>query len=1034
MRTCNSTARLARLTAACGLLLTAMGLRAQPVATNTCGYNVGNQYTVGSTCNASAFNKPDAFTGTYTPSPASCNSSGNDDAWGWFTATSTRTAISYDPTTNNRNPIIHVYTGTCTAGLVWADCHNAGGNNVTETFNMATVVGQNYMIRIQHQGANDAMNGNLCLWTPPANDLPCGAIGLTLGAGACTSITGTNANMTPARGIPAPGCASHTAATTADAWFSFVAPAIGAVTVETGAAGGMTNTGMALYSATSCTAGFTLIACNDDAAGLGLFSRIARTDLTPGATYYVRVWNNGATAAGSFTICAYTPPPPANDEPCGATLINVPNSCTTVGSTSLYATPSGSIADPPCGNYAGGDVWFRFVAPGNGVATIRTGTVTGGMANSAIALYWADACSDSLELVSCSADGNGAMGQLQEFDLTPGATYYVRVWGENGTTGAFNICAFTPVLGNDDPCGAINLTLNSSCAFSSQTTVGATVSAGIPAPGCGNGAYRDIWYRFTAPANGLVTFRATPGTLTNPQIAVYQASACSGPYTLVKCDNASGPGNAAFMTLTPLEIVPGETYYLRIWGNSNTVGTFNLCAFTAPATGDCIYVLRMWDSQGDGWGNSRVSIQVGAGPAVQYWNADADEEVAYIPVSTGQAVTLSYSTGGSGNQNQIRYALQLIYGPLYMDGPTPGTGLRWAGSANCVSPAPVNSDCVGGTPICGAQNVSANPSNTGLAVDLNLANRGCLSSSERQGMWFKFTVSASGTLGFTITPNNLSDDYDFAVYGPYVNEQCPPQNLPVRCNWSGITGATGLSAAGTNPSEGSGGSKWSSLLPVTVGQRYLLYVSNYTQSGLAFDLTWQLTGGASLDCTLLPVELVSLTGAPVPAGVRLEWLTASESNSAFFAVERQDELGAFQQIGTVAAMGSTSSTTTYTFIDEQPLSGFNYYRLKMVDLDGSTKLSDVVAVMHRFGTGIGMPFPNPAEDRISVQVELEAEQAVTLAAHDAAGRLVREHTITAASGAPVVSMPLHGLESGQYLLTVSTREGGSRPAGRFVVR
>lgn len=719
-------------------------------ASNTCGYDPGNQYPVGTACTGLAFNKPDAFTATFTAT--GCSGSNNDDAWGWFTATSTRTVISYINTTNNRNPIIHVYTGAC-GSLTAVGCVNAGGNNIRETIAVATTVGQNYMIRIQHQGGNNAMDGTICI-----------------------------------------------------------------------------------------------------------FNQV-------------------------------------NDEPCGATV----------------------------------------------------------------------------------------------------------------------------------------LSLGTGCTYNAAANLGATVSTGMSNPGCASGAYNDVWYRFTAPASALVTFRVATGSLANPAMAVYHASSCSGTFTVVKCDNSSGPGNAPFMTLTPLDITPGETYYVRIWGNGGATGTFNLCAFTAPTGTDCVYALRMWDSMGDGWGASRVSITVGGGPATNYWVDNADEDVAYIPVNTGQMVTVSYSTGGSGGQAEIRYALQLMNGALYMDGPTPGTGPRWAGTANCISPAALSSDCRGSIPICGAQSFNGSPSNTGLAVDLNFNNRGCLSANERQGIWYQYTVSASGTLGFTISPNNSGDDYDFAVFGPFTGTQCPPNNLPVRCNYSGTPGDTGLSASGTNPSEGAGGSKWSTQLPVTTGEVYHLYISNFSQSALAFSLSWQLSGGASLDCTLLPVELLSLNGAPVPEGIRLDWLTASEQNSAFFAVERMDAMGEFQQIGQLAAAGTSSATLAYQFLDAQPLPGFNHYRLKMVDLDGTAKLSDAIAVANRYGSFVGSIFPNPASERINIALDAPIEGIAIAHVHDASGRLVLERRIALHEGQAMLSIPLQGLEAGHYALSLSLPDGGLRSTGRFVV-
>jgi hypothetical protein len=862
-------------------------------ATDACGYNPGNEYPVGTSCTYTDFDKPGSFTATYTAS--GCTGGNYDDAWGWFTATYATTNITFDPD-NSHRPIMHVYTGTCTAGLTQVACVNSGGNgNNAVITGLATTPGTNYMIRIQRHNDNSGMNGRLCIWSPvpPANDEPCAATPLTTST-SCSNITSSNLNATASAGIPAPGCANYLGG---DVWFTFVAPATGAITLQTSSSGGLGDTGMALYSAATCSTSIALIDCNDDASGLGLFSRITAGGLTPGATYYVRVWGYGGTS-GTFNICAIeAPAPPANDNPCGA------------------------------------------------------------------------------------------------IDLSPGT----------------------------------------SCSLTNYSNTNATSTAGIPDPGCAGYSGEDVWFKFTAPASALVTLRSTAGTLSNIGMAVYSATACGGTMSLVLCDNATGPGNMPFITLTPLELSPGSEYYVRVWNNGGGTGTFNLCAFTSPASGDCTYALHMYDSQGDGWGGSNVSIQIGAGPAVSYTNTNADREVAYITATIGQSIQLTYNSVG-GNQGEIRYVLQMIRGPVYSDGPTPGTGLRYVGTVDCQSATPTTSDCYGRTALCGAQEVSDNPTSTGLTADLHLHSRGCLGSNERQGSWYSFTVSAGGTLGFTIAPTNSSDDYDLAVWGPYASFSCPPIAAPVRCNYSGTPGNTGLSSAGTNASEDASGFKWSTLMTVVTGENYLLYISNYSQSGLAFNLTWQLTNGASIDCNLLPVQLLSLQGAPVPEGIRLDWNTATEINTAYFAVERQDETGAYQQIGQVAAAGNSTSTTAYEFLDAQPLPGFNYYRLKMIDTDGSGELSDVVAVANRYGSFVGGLFPNPAEDQISVVVDAEAEMLAYLRVIDASGRLVGENRSTVAAGQQTVTMPLNGLESGHYLLIASFNDGRSQNIGRFVVR
>ncbi|HRF81429.1 MAG TPA: hypothetical protein PL070_15235, partial [Flavobacteriales bacterium] len=123
-------------------MFSSIGVGAQ-TATNTCGYNAGNQYPVNSACTFSAFSKPNSFTAAM--NPGGCNSGNYDDAFGWFTAISNTTFITYDPNDDHR-PIMHVFTGACGA-LTQVGCNDAGGSGNNAELMLQTVVGTNYMIR-----------------------------------------------------------------------------------------------------------------------------------------------------------------------------------------------------------------------------------------------------------------------------------------------------------------------------------------------------------------------------------------------------------------------------------------------------------------------------------------------------------------------------------------------------------------------------------------------------------------------------------------------------------------------------------------------------------------------------------------------------------------------------------------------------------------------------------------------------------------------------------------------------------------------
>lgn len=139
---------------------------------------------------------------------------------------------------------------------------------------------------------------------------------------------------------------------------------------------------------------------------------------------------------------------------------------------------------------------------------------------------------------------------------------------------------------NDNPCTATAVTVGTSCNFTQYTTAGATTTnpAGIPAPGCASYQGNDVWFTALVPASGNLTLDALQGNITDGAFAVYNASSCAGPFSLVGCDDdASNNGLMPFLSLQGL--VPGSTVYIRFWAyNNNQSGTFSICVYdnTAP--------------------------------------------------------------------------------------------------------------------------------------------------------------------------------------------------------------------------------------------------------------------------------------------------------------------------------------------------------------------------------------------------------------------------------------------------------------------
>lgn len=533
-----------------------------------------------------------------------------------------------------------------------------------------------------------------------------------------------------------------------------------------------------------------------------------------------------------------------------------------------------------------------------------------------------------------------------------------------------------PPLTNNEPCGAIALPVTSQCAFNTYTNTGATNSAMTPLPACGafGTGSLDVWFSFVAPPTGIAIIETQAGSMTDAAMALYADApppGCAGPFTLVQCDDDSGPGLMPFLSFTGLNA--GWTYYVRVWGFSANSGTFGLCVH-GPASmpaGACVYALQLFDSFGDGWGTSTVGVSINGGPYTDY-TLSGQYNVVLIGLNVGNVLVINYNASGP-NQAQNSFRLSFLTGNalVFASSSPPLSGVNFTQTVTCVTPAPPATDCVGGATICSGQAFNNNSSNTGNVVDLNTGNEGCLASGERQGTWYIFSPSAPGTIGFTIAPA-APTDYDFAVWGPYppgttTGTACPPGAPPLRCSYSALTTNTGLGNGATDLTEGAGGDAWVSTIPVAVGQVYLLYVDNFSTNGQAFALTWQLGAGASLDCTVLPVELLSFNAQRVEEGVHLKWVTATEENSDHFEIERSRDGQEFEMIGTVPSSGNSVQLLNYQFLDRLPHAGLNHYRLRHVDIDGDEEYSPVETVfVERSGKNDILIVPNPGNGMVQV--------------------------------------------------------------------
>ena len=119
----------------------------------------------------------------------------------------------------------------------------------------------------------------------------------------------------------------------------------------------------------------------------------------------------------------------------------------------------------------------------------------------------------------------------------------------------------------------------------------------------------------------------------------------------------------------------------------------------------------------------------------------------------------------------------------------------------------------------------------------------------------------------------------------------------------------------------------------------------------------------------LPVVLTDFRATALYDAVRLDWSTESEENALRFTVERSKDGFVYDSIGSVA-----TGQSHYVYMDLRPLPGRSLYRLRQVDLDGSTEYYGPVSV--RLDSGVIRLFPNPAGGRLRITGDVGPDQEV----------------------------------------------------------
>jgi hypothetical protein len=184
--------------------------------------------------------------------------------------------------------------------------------------------------------------------------------------------------------------------------------------------------------------------------------------------------------------------------------------------------------------------------------------------------------------------------------------------------------------------------------------------------------------------------------------------------------------------------------------------------------------------------------------------------------------------------------------------------------------------------------------------------------------------------------------------------------------------------------------------------------------------------------TPLPVNILSFTGKAIAAGNQLNWTVAQEDNFSHYEVLRSDNGRDFNAVGTVYALNNSLDMKSYSFVDADAKSDLNYYKLRLVDNNGSFAYSSLVVVNRtNIVPTVSNVFPNPASTQLNVELNEVATDNMTVTIQDLTGKILYQAENVSAQSS-VYSFDINSLNRGVYIIRIQD-EMGNISVSRFAV-
>ncbi|MBL0359241.1 MAG: right-handed parallel beta-helix repeat-containing protein [Chitinophagaceae bacterium] len=172
---------------------------------------------------------------------------------------------------------------------------------------------------------------------------------------------------------------------------------------------------------------------------------------------------------------------------------------------------------------------------------------------------------------------------------------------------------------------------------------------------------------------------------------------------------------------------------------------------------------------------------------------------------------------------------------------------------------------------------------------------------------------------------------------------------------------------------------------------------------------------------ILPVRLLRFSAIKNEDKVDLKWVTTSEINSQDYVIERRISGREFESIGRVASNNNAGQQSTYRLSDNTPANGTNYYRIKMIDRDGTFTYSNILSVeFKRFSQSFILDNAMMDGSSIKLNISSSKQQTLSIIAVDAAGRVVLKSQVKLQSGTNTLVNNIPAAGKGIYYIKMYT--------------